>query len=142
MLVPKKKATISHSTDVFLMRDPESEIEQSLKSGDYFRAATYLSAVLEYYGRLAIEEKLKKGERPVDEDRLDNLGAEEVVIMLFGLRILEQPCYSALIGLNKTRNKLLHIRDFGNFRAIQGKETETVIRNAMDCLGKLRSLSP
>ena len=74
--------TIEYNTDSILFKDRNPEVEQSLKSGDFFRAVTYLATLLDYYGRLVIGEKLKGKGRDVADGRLDYISAESVVILL------------------------------------------------------------
>jgi len=126
--------TVSDSVERSLIINPIPEIEKSLKEQDYFRAATFLAAILEYYGRLAINGKLKTENRNVDEQRIDRFGLEEVSVFLYGLKVIEQPCYSALIELNRLRNDLMHIKDAVEFRRRCGSEAEATIRRAMKCI--------
>lgn len=126
--------TLSDSVETSLIVNPIPDIEKSLKEQDYFKAATFLAAILEYYGRLAIIGKLEKENRKVDEKRIDRFSLEEVSIFLYGLKIIDQPCYSVLIELNKLRNDLMHIKDVVKFRKRCGKEAEATIRRAMKCI--------
>jgi uncharacterized OB-fold protein len=126
--------TLSDSVETSLIINPVPEIEKSLKEQDYFRAATFLAAVLEYYGRLAINGKLDAEGRSVDEKRVDRFSLEEVSVFIYGLKLIDQPCYSALIELNKLRNSLLHIKDAAEFRKRCGNEAEATIRKAMKCI--------
>jgi len=126
--------TISDSVKTSLIINPIPEIEKSLKEQDYFRAATFLAAILEYYGRLAINGKLETENRSVDEQRIDRFSLEEASVFLYGLKVIDQPCYSALIELNKLRNNLLHIKDAVEFRKRCGTEAEATIRRAMKCI--------
>jgi hypothetical protein len=125
---------LSDSVETSLIINPIPEIEKSLKEQDYFRAATFLAAILEYYGRLAVIGKLEMENRNVDEQRIDRFSLEEVSVFLYGLKIIDQPCYSALIELNKLRNSLLHIKDVGEFRKRCGNEAEAIIRKAIKCI--------
>jgi uncharacterized OB-fold protein len=126
--------TLSDSVETSLIINPIPEIEKSLKEQDYFRAATFLAAILEYYGRLAINGKLQTENRNVDEQRIDRFSLEDVSVFLYGLKVIDQPCYSALIELNKLRNSLLHIKDAVEFRKRCGKEAEAIIRKAIKCI--------
>ena len=126
--------TLSDSVETSFIINPIPEIDKSLKEQDYFRAATFLAAILEYYGRLAINGKLETENRSVDEERIDRFSLEEVSLFLYGLKVIDQPCYSALIGLNKLRNSLLHIKDAVEFRKRCGNEAEATIRRAMKCI--------
>jgi len=126
--------TLSDSVETSLIINPIPEIEKSLKEQDYFRAATFLAAILEYYGRLAISGKLETENRNVDEQRIDRFSLDDVSVFLYGLKVIDQPCYSALIELNKLRNDLMHIKDAVKFRKRCGKEAETTIRRAMKCI--------
>lgn len=125
---------ISDSADTSFIINPIPEIEKSLDEQDYFKAATFLAAILEYYGRLAINGKLETEDRSVDEKRIDRLSLEEVSVFLYGLKVIDQPCYSALIELNKLRNSLLHIKDAVEFRKRCGNEAEATIRKAIKCI--------
>jgi hypothetical protein len=129
--------TVTDSVAQSLIINPIGEIEQSLKNEDYFKAATYLSAVLEYYGRLAVDEKLRAEKREINRARIDRLSLQAVAILLYALGIVEQPCYSALIELNRLRRDLLHFRDVAEFRIRQGSEAEVKIRRALECIGVL-----
>jgi len=129
--------TVSDSAETSLIINPIPEIEKSLKEQDYFRAATFLAAILEYYGRLAIDGKLEKENRKVDEDRIERFGLQETAVLLYGLKVIDQPCYSALIELNKLRNSLLHIKDAAEFRKRCGNEAEATIKRAMKCIDVL-----
>jgi uncharacterized OB-fold protein len=129
--------TLSDSVETSLIINPIPEIEKSLNEQDYFRAATFLAAVLEYYGRLAINAKLAAEGRNVDEKRVDRFSSEDVTIFIYGLKIIDQPSYSALIELNKLRNSLLHIKDAAEFRKKCGNEAEATIRRAMQCIDAL-----
>jgi len=126
--------TISDSVETSLIINPIPEIEKSLKEQDYFRAATFLAAILEYYGRLVINKKLETEGRNVDEQRIDRFSLEEVPVFLYGLKVIDQPSYSALIELNKLRNSLLHIKNAAEFRKRCGNEAEATIRKAMKCI--------
>jgi hypothetical protein len=125
---------ISDSVETSFIINPIPEIDKSLKEQDYFRAATFLAAILEYYGRLAINGKLETENRSVDEKRIDRFSLEEVSVFLYGLKIIDQPCYSSLIELNKLRNSILHIKDAVEFRKRCGNEAEATIRRAMKCI--------
>jgi uncharacterized OB-fold protein len=129
--------TLSDSVETSLIINPLPEIEKSLKEQDYFRAATFLAAILEYYGRLAIIGRLETEKRNVDEQRIDRFGLEETSVFLYGLKVIDQPCYSALIELNKLRNSLLHIKDAVQFRKRCGNEAEAIIRKAIKCINIL-----
>jgi hypothetical protein len=50
-----ERATLGYTVDTLLVKDPRQEVEDSLKSRDYFRAAAYLSAVRE---KVAVERLL------------------------------------------------------------------------------------
>lgn len=126
--------TLSDSVETSLIINPRAEIEKSLTEQDYFRAATFLAAILEYYGRLAIDGKLKAEDRNVDEQKIDRFSLQDVAIFLYGMKVIEQPCYSALIELNKLRIDLLHIKDLAEFRKKSGNEAEATIRRAMKCI--------
>ena len=102
---------VSDSKATSLIINPKLEIEKALKEQDYFKAATFLAAILEYYGKLAINGKLETENRKVDEKRIDRFGLVEVSVFLYGLKVIEQPCYSALVELNRLRNDLMHIKD-------------------------------
>ena len=126
--------TLSDSVETSLIIRPIPEIEKSLKEQDYFRATTFLSAILEYYGKLAINGKFEAENRNVDEQRIGRFSLVEVAVFLFGLKVIDQPCYSALLELNKLRNSLLHIKDAAEFRRRLGKEAEVTIRRALKCI--------
>jgi uncharacterized OB-fold protein len=128
--------TLSDSVETLII-NPIPEIEKSLKEKDYFKAATFLAAILEYYGKLSIIGKLGTENRNVDEQRIDRFSLEEVSIFLYGLKKIDQPCYSALIELNKLRNDLMHIKDLAEFRKRCGDEAEATIRRAMKCIDNL-----
>ena len=130
--------TVSASIATSLIINPIPEIELALKNQDYFKAVAYLAAMLEYYGKLSIDEKLGAGNRNVDRDRIDRFGLEEVAIFLYSFEIIDQPCYSAVIELNKLRNNLLHIKDAVEFRRTSGVEAEATIRRAMECIDVLK----
>lgn len=72
--------------------------------------------------------------RNVDEQRIDRFSLTEVSVFLYGLKVIDQPCYSALIELNKLRNSLLHIKDAVEFRKKRGNEAEVVIKRAIKCI--------
>ncbi len=129
--------TISDSVETSLIINPIPEIEKSLREQDYFRAATFLAAIIEYYGRLAINGKLEMENRNVDEQRIDRFSLAEISVFLYGLKVIDQPCYSALIELNKLRNSLLHIKDAVEFRKKRGNEAEATIRRAIKCIDVL-----
>jgi len=131
--------TLSDSVEDSLIINPIPEIEKSLKDQDYFKATTLFAAVLEYYGKQAILGKLRAENRNVDEERIEKLSLGEVSVFLYGLKIIDQPCYSALLDLNKLRNNFLHIKDMAEFRRICGSEAETTIRRAMKCVNMLIS---
>jgi len=124
---------LSDSIEISLIINPVPEIEQSLKNQDYFRAVTFLAAVLEYYGKLAIDGKLEGDNRSIDWGRIEGLSFGEVAVFLYALGIIGQPCYSVMIELNKLRNDLLHIRDAADFRRRCGPEAEATTRRAMEC---------
>jgi len=126
--------TLSDSVETSLIINPIPEIEKSLKEQDYFRAATFLAAILEYYGKLAINGKFQTENRNVDPDRIERFSLEDVAIILYGLKIIDQPCYSALRELNKLRRNLLHIKDAVEFRRISGRGAEATIKKAMKCI--------
>lgn len=128
---------LTDSVETSLIINPIPEIEKSLKEQDYFRAVTFLAAILEYYGRLAITEKLRTENRNVDEQRIERFSSGEMSVFLYGLKVIDQPCYSALIELNKLRNSFLHIRDMIEFRKKRGTEVEAIIRRAMKCIDHL-----
>ena len=130
--------TVSASIGTSLIINPIPEIELALKDQDYFKAVAYLAAMLEYYGKLSIDEKLRAGNRNVDRDRIDRFGLEEVAIFLYSFEIIDQPYYSAVIEPNKLRNNLLHIKDAVEFRRTAGVEAEATIRRAMECIGVLK----
>jgi RNA polymerase subunit RPABC4/transcription elongation factor Spt4 len=132
-----ERITISDSVETSLIINPIPAIEKSLKEQDHFRAATFLAAILEYYGRLAIIGKLETEKRKVDEHKIGRFSLKAVSVFLYGLNIIDQPCYSALIELNKLRNNLLHIKDAVEFRKRRGNETEATIRRAMKCIDVL-----
>jgi uncharacterized OB-fold protein len=128
---------VSDSLETSLITNSIPEIEKALKEQDYFKATTFLAAILEYYGKQVIIGKLKNEGRSVDSDGIDRFHLSEVAIFLYGLKVIDQPCYSALKDLNKLRNSLLHIKDMDEFRMKSGKEAEATIRNAMECIGVL-----
>ena len=82
-----EKVTAKHTIDMLIVRDPKGETEQSLKVNDYFRATTYLHAVLEYRGKLAIERKLKSEGRNVNSDLIDDLTLKEVAMMTYSMKL-------------------------------------------------------
>lgn len=126
--------TLSDSVETSLIINPIPEIKKSLKEQDYFRAATLLAAVLEYYGKLAINGKLEAEKRKVDEKKIDRLYLGGVSVLLYGLKVIDQPCYSALIDLNRLRNSLMHIKDAAEFRRISGNKAKAKIIRAMKCI--------
>ncbi len=133
----KEAVTISYTTDSFLAINPSPEIEQALESGDYFKAATYLAATLEYYAKLVLNEKLKAENIEVNDKRIVRFSLEDVAILLYSTKVIGQPTYSAMLGLNGLRNDLMHIKDFAEFRRRSGTETEAIVRNAMKCIEAL-----
>lgn len=128
---------LSDSIETSLIINPIPEIEKSLKEQDYFKVVTYLAAILEYYGKLTIVGRLQSMKRNVDKNRIYNLTFQQTAIFLYGLGIIDQPCYSALIALNNLRNTFLHIRDLAEFRRKCGKESEATIRRAINCIDVL-----
>jgi hypothetical protein len=129
---------LSDSLETSLIINPIPEIEKALKEQDYFKATTFLAAILEYYGKQVIIGKLKKENRKVCSKKIyEFFSLIHVAIFLYGLKEIDQPCYSALFDLNTLRNSLLHIKDMAKFRKISGKEAEATIRNAMKCINVL-----
>ncbi|MFX0116635.1 MAG: hypothetical protein ACFFB3_18950 [Candidatus Hodarchaeota archaeon] len=78
--------TISDSVKTSIIINPKPEIEKSLRNKDYFRASTFLAAILEYYGKLAINGKLETENRNVDEKSIDRFSLGEVAVFLYGLK--------------------------------------------------------
>jgi len=133
-IIIAEKISVSDSVAASLIINPIPEVEKSLKNQDHFRAVAYLAAILEYYGKLCIDEKFRVENRYVDRDRIDRFTLEQVAIFLYIFKIIDQPYYSALIEINKLRNELLHIRDLAEFRRKSGAEAEATIRRAMECV--------
>ena len=133
---------LSDSVETSLIINPKPEIEKSLEEQDYFKATTLLSAILEYYGKQIIIERLRAKGREVDKERVDRLHLSDVTLFLYGLEIINQSCYSALIELNKLRNNFMHIKNLVEFRRKYGKDAETTIRRAMQCLDAFLAHQP
>lgn len=121
---------ISDSLETLVI-DPIGQVERALKERDYFKATVLLASVIEFYGKRAIIGKLGA---KVNTDDIYRLHLSEVTLFLYGLGMIDQPCYSALIELNKQRNRYLHVRNFDVFRRKSGGEAEAAIRKAMRCI--------
>jgi len=130
-VILKENITISDSIKTSLIIDPVPEIEKSLEEQDYFRAATFLVSILEYYGKLIINEKFHGAGWDMDDECVEGFGFEYVCLFLNGMRVIDQPCFSVLIKLNKLRNRLIHIKDAIEFRRMCGHEAEVTIRTAL-----------
>jgi uncharacterized protein YutE (UPF0331/DUF86 family) len=131
--------TISDSVEISLIIDPRRDVEESLRNKDYFKAATLLSAVLEYYGKLAIDKRLESEKHGVDWEKIERLHLPEVSLLLYGLGIITQACYARLMQLVKLRNSLLHVKDAAEFRRSSGPEAEATVRNALECIDMLQT---
>jgi len=121
---------ISDSLETLVI-NPIDQIDRALKEQDYFKATVLLASVIEFYGKRAIIGKL---EAKVNTDDIYRLHLSEVTLFLYGLGMIDQSCYSALIELNKQRNRYLHVRNFDVFRRESGREAEAAIRKAMRCI--------
>jgi len=127
---------ISDSLETLVI-NPIDQINRALNEQDYFKATVLLASILEFYGKMALIGQL---DAKVDTDDIYRLPLSEVALFLYGLRMIDQPCYSALIELNKQRNRYLHVRDFDVFRRQSGKGAEAAIKKAMRCIGVLEKV--
>ena len=88
------------------------------------------AAFFEHFGSLRLKNHLRE---KISEEKIEKLTLAEIIIFLFGLVLITQPCYTKMIRVKEKRNELAH----KPFAEADPKEAKRLIQDAIDCLKEL-----
>ena len=90
---------------VVVIINPYQEIDNATSRDDYFNAFVVAVSFFEYYGYRKLRDFFKN---QISDDKLERLSASEIMIFLFGLKIIDQPTYARMKDVIDMRNDLVH----------------------------------
>ena len=115
---------------LFAGKTPREMLEAAIDSKDWFRGVVVSAALLEHFGSFILQEKLKG---KVASGRLKNLTLEQIIVFLHALGEINQGTYDKMLKIKDKRNDLAH----GPFTELNPEDAESLIREAIECLGVL-----
>jgi len=86
--------------------DHLKEVSDAIENLEYFKAFTLCSSLYESFGKSILIAKFKT--MSLNSDRLEKLGIQSVIIILYTHGLIKQGTYSDMISINDTRNYFVH----------------------------------
>lgn len=111
-------------------QSPRDILKDAIKKGEWFKGIILSSAFFEHFGSLKLRENFQGS---ISDDKIRNFNLGELIVFLFGLKLLTQNGYSKIMRVKNKRDDLAHYP----FAKTDPKEAERLILDAIDCLKEL-----
>jgi len=122
----KKIEKIKEIENFILRPDPRQEILDALSDHDYFKAFALCSTVYEFLAKNILIYHFKRIDLTVNDGRIQNLGLDTAITMLYTHKLIDQSIYSDMVSVNKVRNNFIH---FHLLQAIPKKHFRYIVQN-------------
>lgn len=111
-------------------KSPRDILEDTIEKGEWFKGIVLSAAFFEHFGSLRLRNHFQG---TISEDKIKNLTLMEIIIFLFGLKLIAQPSYTKMIRVKEKRNDLVH----EPFTKVDPEEAKHLIQDAIECLKEL-----
>jgi len=138
----KEKITLTERLSAFLkymalqwqITDPIQILQKCIKDEEWFKGVVLSTAIFEGVGIRMLSNYFKDQITPEKFEHIRSM--EQIIVLLYVSKIIDQPTYSKMIEVNKFRNTLVHYNPYTP-QLLQPKEAKEIIKKAMSCLKAL-----
>jgi len=111
-------------------KSPPEILQDAIDKGEWFKGMVLSAAFFEHFGSLKLKNHFQGR---ISEGKIDGLGLSEIIIFLFGLKLISQTAYAKMIEVKDKRNDLVH----KPFTEVKSEEARRLVQNAIECLKEL-----
>lgn len=110
---------------------PIPTLRKAKEQKSWFYGIVMATTFFEIFGLERLKENFKG---KISGKRLENLGLEQIILLLHGCGIIDQKTYTKMMEVRKVRNKVVHSPfDY----EIKDTDARKIIEKAIDCLKSL-----
>ena len=109
---------------------PIPMLKEAIEQKQWFSGVVMGTAFFEVWGLVLLKEHFKG---KISEGKLKDLRLEEIILLLYGSKIIDQPTYTKIMEVKDVRNKIVH----NPYKLLELDKPETLIEKAIDCLKAL-----
>jgi len=109
---------------------PIPMLKETIEQKQWFSGVVMGTAFFEVWGLELLKEHFKG---KISEDKLKDLRLEEIILLLYSSKIIDQPTYTKIMEVKEVRNKMVH----DPYKLLELDKPETLIEKAIDCLKAL-----
>jgi hypothetical protein len=84
------------------------EVNDAIKKHEYFKAFTLCDSLYESFGKNILVVHFKERHLSLNSNRIEKLGIQSVILMLYTHKLIEEGTYSQMLSVNSVRNELVH----------------------------------
>lgn len=120
--------------------NPDKEIDDAVKNGDWFSAFATAVSYFEHYGAETIRKRSASLEIPNYKDTIPNMSVHSIAFTLRLLSAIDKDTYEKIKTVIAERNKLIHPERGGvGYRySIEAQSAAKLLEDAKACIHKLR----
>jgi len=111
---------------------PIPMLKEAIKKEKWFSGIVMASAFFELVGLELLKRKFKN---KISSEKLENLRLEQIILVLYGSKIINQPTYTKMMEVKDVRNRIVH--NPHELEKLKEKDARKLIKNAIDCLKAL-----
>ncbi len=115
------------------IRDPIKALRECIEHEEWFKGIVLSTAFFEGIGIKVLTNHFKGQMKP---KRIEQLRLEQIILFLYGLRMIDASTYSKMMKVKGFRNGIVHFEAFTEPK-LQPKEAKEIIEKAMICLKTL-----
>ena len=109
---------------------PIKTLKEAIKNNEWFKGIVLSVTYFEHFGLLKLKEHFKG---KIGIDKLEYLGVEQMVILLYGSSLIDSNIYSKMTKIRKKRNDLVH-GSWTQHIELDPHDAEGLIKQAIECL--------
>ncbi len=106
---------------------PIPTLREAIKQKQWFSGIVMSTAFFEVWGLELLKEKFQG---KIADDRLERLRLEEIILLLYSSKIIDQRTYTKMMEVKEVRNRIVH----NPYKLLELEKPETLISKAVDCL--------
>lgn len=112
------------------LQAPIQTLREAIEQKQWFSGIVLGTAFFEVWGLELLKEHFKG---KISEDKLEDLRLEEIILLLYSSKIIDQPTYTRIMEVKEVRNRIVH----NPYELLELDRPETLIKKAIDCLKAL-----
>ena len=115
-----------------LVRAPIKILKNSIKNEEWFKGIILSTVLFEIIGQLQLQNHFEGKIKP---QRFERLGLEQIIMFLFASELIDQPTYTKMMEVRRSRNRLVH--RLGEGLTLDPKQAKATIIKTIKCLKAL-----